>query len=66
MHHPIPPPVTQLVLPLDLPALQQQSPIKPPTLPPQVWEELSLTTRLQICQAVLRVLQEVVDDACER
>ncbi len=64
MHHPIPPPPMQLVLPLDLP-VPQPPPIELPTLPPQVWEKLSPAIRLQIRQAVLRVLQEVIDDACK-
>ncbi|MDP9382282.1 MAG: hypothetical protein M3Q29_19505 [Chloroflexota bacterium] len=65
MHHPIPPPPMQLVLPLDLPA-PQTPPIEPPTPAPQVWEKLSPAIRLQIRQAVLRVLREVIDDARER
>ena len=62
---PLPPPVRQLALPLDDPALR---PPPPPTserlLPPaEVWAQLTVRTRVRIRARWLGILQEVIDHA---
>jgi hypothetical protein len=61
---PLPPPVRQLALPLDDPALLPPPPLNEQSLcPTNVWATLSETTRMQIRVRWLHILQEVIDHA---
>jgi hypothetical protein len=61
---PLPPPVRQLALPLDDPALLPP-PLRNerPLCPANVWETLSEPTRTRIRARWLHILQEVIDHA---
>lgn len=62
---PLPPPVRQLALPLDVAALMPQPPptSERPLYPANVWDTLSVATRMQLRARWLRILQEVIDHA---
>jgi|tagenome__1003787_1003787.scaffolds.fasta_scaffold16737493_1 hypothetical protein len=64
---PLPPPVRQLALPLDDPALLLPPPLTERLLcPANVWATLSETTRTRIRARWLHILQEVIDHADEQ